>query len=39
MFAPGGLHHVMVREIERRAIVFDESIRLEFLRKFLKQGI
>ena len=31
--APGTLHHVMLRGIERRAIVTDDADRHEFVRR------
>ncbi|MCF8384051.1 MAG: transposase [Chlorobium sp.] len=34
--APGALHHVMVRGIERTAIVFDDEDRLDFLNRIDK---
>jgi len=34
--APGALHHVMVRGIERTAIVFDDEDRLDFLNRIGK---
>lgn len=34
--APGALHHVMVRGIERTVIVFDEEDRLDFLNRIGK---
>lgn len=34
--APGSLHHVMVRGVERTAIVFDDEDRLDFLNRIGK---
>ena len=34
--APGALHHVMVRGINRTAIVFDDEDRLDFLNRIGK---
>ena len=36
--APGTLHHVMLRGIERRAIVTDDADRHEFVRRLGASG-